>query len=56
MSSKTKFNLQLHYKDKVLIERLQLFFGVGSIFKVRDSVRLRVQSVEELSKVIIPHF
>ena len=26
------------------------------IFKVRDSVRLRVQSVEELSKVIIPHY
>ena len=46
----------LHKKDLALLERVQAFYGVGTIIKGIDSVCFSVQSIKDLRNVIIPHF
>jgi hypothetical protein len=46
----------MHDKDRVLLESLQSFFGVGGIYKDRkDFVKYIVSSSEDLA-IIIEHF
>ena len=61
--SKPKFNIipvfkiGVHLKDLKLLNKIQSFFGAGSIYKHDDnSVQLQVYSIKELIDVIIPHF
>jgi len=51
------FQIEIHQKDIVLLEKIQSFFGVGSIrtSNTRDSVMYYVSSVKELNK-ITQHF
>ena len=50
------FSIGLHNKDKVLLERIRNFFGVGSITKYgAKAIQYRVSSVIDLAK-IIDHF
>ena len=50
------FTISLHVKDKVLLEEIQNYLGVGSIFKLGpESYQLIIQSIKEL-KLIINHF
>src|SRR5438270_5090518 len=50
------FSIELHKRDIILLKRIQVFFGVGSIYKHRSNVVYQVQSFEDLLNVIIPHF
>lgn len=54
---KATFQIELHQKDKALLEQMKSYFGVGSIseYGSRQSNRFRVQSVKDL-QVIIDHF
>ena len=55
-SVKLCFTISLHVKDKVLLEEIQNYLGVGSIFKLGpESYQLIIQSIKEL-KLIINHF
>lgn len=56
------FSIELHEKDTELLNRIKTFFSAGKI-RVRSRARgpggqivYSVSSIEELSKVIIPHF
>ena len=50
------FSIGLHYKDKVLLEQIKNFFGVGSITKYgAEAIQYRVSSVKDLTK-IMDHF
>lgn len=55
---KPVFAIRLHRKDIMLIQQLQSYFGVGSIFisNSDESATLSVRSTEDITKVIIPHF
>lgn len=49
--------IELHKRDLALLNRLQEFFGVGRVYIAqRDSAALRVESLRDLTEVIIPHF
>lgn len=51
------FSIELHERDVLLLKRLQTFFGIGNIYKhMPNKLVYCVQSFDELSKVIIPHF
>jgi hypothetical protein len=52
------FVINLHIKDLELLKQIQLFFGVGTINikKTKDSVIYSVQSIKDLTNVIIPFF
>ena len=54
------FSIELHEKDKILLEKIQAFFGVGSIIhrvrKGKASVIYSVQSIKSLKENIIPHY
>lgn len=53
---KLSFSFSLHKKDKVLLEKIQSYFGVGNIFKERaEAFHYSVQSIKDL-KVIKEHF
>ncbi len=50
---KLEFKLNLHEKDKALLEQLQNYFSVGQIFKQgSEQIRFIVQSVKDLGAVI----
>src|SRR5438309_9531485 len=50
------FSINLHQKDRALLELIQAFFGVGKINKNgKDSIRYRVSSLKELA-VLMDHF
>jgi len=50
---KLEFKLNLHEKDKALLEQLQNYFSVGQIFKQGpENIRFIVQSVKDLGAVI----
>jgi len=54
-----KYTIQLHSKDLELLTKLQSFFGgVGSIIikKEAKSAIFSIQSLKDISNVIIPHF
>lgn len=51
------FQIELHKKDKDILNFIQAHFqGVGTIYKVRDCLSFRVSSIDEIVKVILPHF
>jgi hypothetical protein len=52
------FAIHLHSKDILLLQHVQLYFGVGTITlsKTRDSALYSVGSIKDLINVIIPHF
>ena len=53
----TRFSIALHKKDWIILELIQKYFGVGNIFKNGENgVQFRVESIRDLSNVIIPHF
>lgn len=56
--SSPRVGLGLHQKDLDLLKRIQLFFaGVGKVHSLRkDSCLYRVESLSEITNVIIPHF
>nr|ATI20217.1 LAGLIDADG endonuclease [Juglanconis oblonga] len=53
-----KFAINLHLKDKGLLENIQSFFGVGrlSVDYSNNKVQYSVNSAKDLVNVIIPHF
>ena len=52
------FEIELHRRDLALLEKIKAFFnGAGVITKTnRTTLKYRVSSVEQISKIIIPHF
>jgi len=53
---KASFQIGLHIKDLALLERIQMFFGVGKISKLgAESLQFRVYAIKDL-KVILHHF
>jgi hypothetical protein len=51
------FSIGMHQRDKVLLEQIKLYFGVGEIFKQGEIAnQYRVSSLDSLINVIIPHF
>lgn len=63
-TSKTSWNvgvafaIHLHMKDLALLKRIQSYFGVGNLVfnKTKGTVRFSVNSIKDLTGVIIPHF
>jgi hypothetical protein len=55
---KPSFQISLHSKDINLLEQLQTFFGCGLIVKKnkRSEISLRINSIQDLNNLIIPHF
>jgi hypothetical protein len=54
---KLRFIINLHEKDSAILEAIKSFFNVGIVSKRgKDSVQYRVASLDDLTKVIIPHF
>ena len=50
------FSIGLHQKDRMVLELLKFYFGVGNIYKHgKDNVQYRVSSLQDLIK-IIDHF
>lgn len=53
---KATFLIGLHKKDRMILELIKKFYGVGDIKpQSKDSVQYRVTSVKDLMEVIIPH-
>lgn len=52
------FLINLHIKDLELLKQIQLFFGVGTINikKTKGSALFSIQSIKDLTDVIIPYF
>lgn len=51
------FEIALDKKDLNLLKGLQAYFGVGGIYKHSgDMMRYKVSSIQDIAKVIIPHF
>lgn len=52
------FSIQLHIKDVILLRRLHSFFGVGTIYvkENNNTVTYAVQSLRDITNIIIPHF
>jgi len=52
----TAFQINLHKKDKALLEKIQSYFGVGNIYdKKAEYVQYSVNSIKDF-KVILNHF
>ena len=54
-----EFAIELHLKDKALLEQIQCFFaGVGIIRDnaVRGTVVYTVTKLKDITRVIVPHF
>jgi hypothetical protein len=50
------FEIDLDAKDKVLLDRIQAYFGVGNVYKAkRNTCRYMVRTLKDLA-VIIDHF
>lgn len=49
---KPVFAIGLHLNDVLLLEDICTFLGVGRIYKTKDSVHLRVESLEGVNKLI----
>lgn len=55
---KTSFEINLHEKDKDILNKIKSFFGVGAVYHRSDSKIsvYRVSNVNYIKDVIIPHF
>jgi hypothetical protein len=55
-SIKISFEIGLHRKELLLLEKIKLFFGVGIISRDGEiNVKYQVRSIEDL-KIIVDHF
>lgn len=51
------FQINLHKKDLTILEHFKSYFGLGNIIKHgKDSLSYRVSSIDNLNRVILPHF
>lgn len=52
------FNINLNYRDKLILESIKETLGVGEIYynPSDKTCRYKVSNLKDLSKVIIPHF
>jgi hypothetical protein len=50
--TKSVFSIGLHPKDRLLLENISALLGVGKIYQMKDSVHLRVESLEGINKLI----
>ena len=49
---KLRFSIGLHKKDQAILEYIQIYLGVGHIYKQGlNSVRFVIQSIEDLTKI-----
>lgn len=58
LNFRPSFSIHLHEKDSALLDKIQIFFGVGKIYtnsKDKTAIYI-VASVKDLTNVIIPHF
>jgi len=57
-NTQVSFELNLNYKDKVLLENIKYTLGVGNIFYNSNdkTYKFKVSNINDLSNVIIPHF
>jgi hypothetical protein len=48
----------LHFRDLALLEQINLFFGCGALYKVKNknSLCYLVNSLDDLNNKIIPYF
>jgi hypothetical protein len=55
---KATFTINLHQKDKALLEQIKYYFGdIGNITKSgKTNIQFRVSSQKDLINIIIPHF
>jgi hypothetical protein len=51
-----QFQIKLHERDLVLLNRIKDFFGVGTLVKDGTKLSYTVKSIENLTNVNIPHF
>lgn len=51
-----QFQIKLHQRDLLVLNRIKDFFGVGTLGRDGTNMTYTVKTVENLSKVIIPHF
>jgi len=50
------FGITLHQKDKILLKKIQQYFGVGNIYKHSDNaIQFEVYSIKDL-ELIKKHF
>lgn len=51
------FQINLHKKDQIILERLKSYFGLGNIIEHgKDSISYKVTSIQNLNIAILPHF
>jgi len=50
------FKIQLHIRDKILLERIKIFFKVGSIWTNNKQATYYVSNKDDIIKYILPHF
>ena len=51
------FQIKLHYRDKELLMKIKSFFNnIGKIYTRDTSIDYVVRSLDEITKIIIPHF
>jgi hypothetical protein len=52
------FIINLHIKDIIMLRKLHFFFGVGTVYvwENKNTVTYVVQSLRDITNVIIPHF
>jgi len=55
-TSRLVFKLTQHSRDVELMNRLMKFFGVGKIYKSRDTVYLHITKLEDINEKVIPFF
>ena len=48
--------IYLHPKEQNLLEKIRVSLGVGKLYKGDNSIELRVQSIKDITNVIITHF
>jgi len=54
--TQAQFQIKLHERDLVLLNRIKDFFGVGTIVKDNTYIVYSVKTIENLTRIIIPHF
>lgn len=52
------FEIALNEKDKILLEMLKEYFGIGNIFfnSHDNTYKLKVSNLDQIHDIIIPHF
>lgn len=53
-----EFRINLHIRDTLILRKLHGFFGIGTVYEWenRNTVTYVVQSLRDITNVIIPHF